>query len=47
MNIKLAFDVFAVGFDRVNADVQAGGDIVSAKAVANQAEDFQLPVCQL
>ena len=45
-DIQFAFDVLAMRFDGVHADVQTPGDFVGGVSLADHPEDLELPVAQ-
>jgi len=44
--VQLLFQVFAIGFDGLDAQAKFAGDLAGGETVANQLEDLQFPVAQ-
>ena len=45
--VQFLFDVGAMGFDSLDAEVKFFGDLPSAVALADETEHFELPIAQV
>lgn len=46
-DVELLFDVHAMDFDGLGADVEPGRNLFRSQAAANELEDFELTIGQL